>query len=398
MKIVVVGGGAAGMFAAIRAARCFPHHRIVLLEAGEPLVKVRLSGGGRCNVTHACFEPERLVQHYPRGAKALRGAFTRFQPRDTVAWFAAEGVPLKTEADGRMFPVTDRADTVAEALLRAAAAAGVEIHSRCPVQAVGREGDGFWVRTRQGTQTADRLVLATGGKNHHLAIALGHDLVPPVPSLFTFNIPVGSLHELAGVTVSAAVLVLPDQAPKFPQAGPLLITHWGLSGPAVLKLSAWQARALHACQYQTPLTVQWLDRDPEPVWQAYRGQYPKRTLGSHSPFPNLSLRLWQYLLARAQGNPHTRWAEVPKRQWEALKRVLRGDRYPMAGKGVFKEEFVTCGGIPLGEVDFRTMQSKRQPGLFFAGEVLDIDGITGGFNFQAAWTTGWLAGTHVGHS
>jgi predicted Rossmann fold flavoprotein len=328
----------------------------------------------------------------------LRGAFTRFQPRDTIAWFAAAGVTLKTEPDGRLFPVTDAADTIAEALLQAAANAGVEILSRCPVKGVQREGEIFVVQTPQGRKTADRLVLATGGKSHHLAIALGHDLVPPVPSLFTFNIPVAPLHALAGVAVPAAVLALPAQAPKAPQMGPLLVTHWGLSGPAVLKLSAWQARALHDCQYQTPLQVQWLSDDPEPVWQSYRHQFPKRTLGSHSPFPALSLRLWQYLLSRAQCDPQTRWADFAKRQGQTLQQVLRGDRYPIAGKGVFKEEFVTCGGIPLGEVDFRTMQSQRQPGLFLAGEVLDIDGITGGFNFQAAWTTGWLAGTHVGQS
>ncbi len=396
MDILVVGGGAAGMFAAIQAARCFPDQRVRLLEAGEPLVKVRLSGGGRCNVTHACFDPAALAQHYPRGAQALRGPFTRFQPRDTVAWFAAEGVTLKTEADGRMFPVTDSADTIAEALLRAAAQAGVEILTRCPVKGVQREGEVFVVQTPQGRQTADRLVLATGGKSHHLATALGHDLVPPVPSLFTFQIPVAPLQELAGVAVPAAGVVLPEQAPKAPQTGPLLVTHWGLSGPAVLKLSAWQARTLHACQYQTPLAVQWLTVDPEPLWQSYKRQFPKRTLGSRSPFPTLSLRLWQYLLSRAQIDPQTRWADFAKRQGQTLQRILRGDRYPIAGRGVFKEEFVTCGGIPLGEVDFRTMQSKRQPGLFLAGEVLDIDGITGGFNFQAAWTTGWLAGTHAG--
>jgi len=398
MNILVVGGGAAGMFAAIQAARCFPDQRVRLLEAGEPLVKVRLSGGGRCNVTHACFDPAALVQHYPRGAKALRGPFTRFQPRDTVAWFATEGVTLKTEADGRMFPVTDSADTIAEALLGAAAQAGVEILTRCPVKGVQREGEVFVVQTPQGRQTADRLVLATGGKSHHLATALGHDLVPPVPSLFTFQIPVAPLQELAGVAVPEAGVVLPEQAPKAPQTGPLLVTHWGLSGPAVLKLSAWQARALHACQYQTPLTVQWLTVDPEPLWQSYKHQFPKRTLGSHSPFPTLSLRLWQYLLSRTQIDPQTRWADFAKRQGQALQRILRGDRYPIAGKGVFKEEFVACGGIPLDEVDFRTMQSKRQPGLFLAGEVLDIDGVTGGFNFQAAWTTGWLAGTHVGRA
>lgn len=404
MRVVVVGGGAAGFFGAIACANAHPHVQVQLLEAGKaPLQKVRISGGGRCNVTHACFDPAELVTHYPRGHKALRGAFSRFQPGDTIAWFAERGVELKLEADGRMFPTTDDSATIVDCLGRQAQQAGVRVHTGAAVVAVQRQTSGFAVQLRTGEWLAgDRLLLATGSspQGHRLAKQLGHTLQPPVPSLFTFTIPEAALTALAGVAVPQADvrLVLPD-APPLEQRGAVLITHWGLSGPAVLKLSAWGARALHAARYRAQVQVNWL-----PAWTAdqirqqfreMRAQSPKKAIATTAPVP-LPRRLWSYLVERAGLSPNQRWANLSRPQIHQLLTHLTQTTLDMCGKGVFKEEFVTCGGVCLDEVDFRTMESRRCPGLHFAGEILDIDGITGGFNFQSAWTTGWLAGQAMG--
>ncbi|MBD1867624.1 NAD(P)/FAD-dependent oxidoreductase [Cyanobacteria bacterium FACHB-471] len=404
LKIAVIGGGAAGFFGAIAAAEAHPHARVTLLEASrKTLTKVRISGGGRCNVTHACFDPALLVQYYPRGGKALRGAFSRFQPRHTVDWFAKRGVKLKTESDGRMFPVTDDSATVVDCLTQAARQSGVEIYTGVSTVAVTRSETGFELELKSGERLhSDRLLLTTGSnpQGYQLAKALGHKIESPVPSLFTFNIPDSHLRELAGVSVEPVQtkLLIPDSKP-LEQSGALLITHWGLSGPAVLKLSAWGARALYEHQYQATLQVNWLPQhNPDQLRQELlkaKAEQPRRAIASSCPLP-LPRRLWQYLTATVDIAPDARWTDLSKKSLNQLIQELTQNRYPIRGKGVFKEEFVTCGGICLKDVDFKTMESRCCPGLYFAGEILDIDGITGGFNFQSAWTTAWIAGQAIG--
>jgi predicted Rossmann fold flavoprotein len=404
LQIVVVGGGAAGFFGAIAAAETHPHAQVTLLEASrQPLSKVRISGGGRCNVTHACFEPALLVQNYPRGSKALRGAFTRFQAKDTVEWFTSRGVQLKTEDDGRMFPNTDSSETIVDCLYHFARQAGVEVRIGTPVTAVVRSPSSFELMLKSGEGlTCDRLLLATGSnpQGYQLARSLGHQVEPPVPSLFTFNVLDPQLRDLAGVSVESvqAKLLLPDQK-TLEQVGPLLITHWGLSGPAVLKLSAWGARVLHDRRYRATLQINWLpqanaEKLREKLLDSKTDQ-PRRTIPNYCPL-SVPRRLWQYLAVRTGIGEDDRWADLSKKQAGQLVEALLQSRFAIEGKGVFKEEFVTCGGVNLKEVDFKTLESRCCPGLFFAGEILDIDGVTGGFNFQSAWTTSWLAGQAIG--
>ena len=412
LRIIVIGGGAAGFFGAIACAEANPQAQVTLLEAGRQLLaKVRISGGGRCNVTHACFDPALLVQHYPRGGKALRGAFTRFHPRHTVDWFAAHKVKLKTETDGRMFPSTDDSTTIVNCLINSAEKAGVEIRTGAAVTTVTRSSEGksaaqikFAVHLKsQQTLSCDRLLLATGSspQGFRLAAALGHQIEPPVPSLFTFNIPDSRLQDLAGVAVTAARLRLQvNNSQLLEQTGPLLITHWGLSGPAILKLSAWGARALHDADYQATLIINWLpEYNPEALRQqllVIKSQLSRRAIASSCPLL-LPQRLWQRLIASTGIDTEKRWAELSNKALNQLIQELTQGRYQVKGKGVFKEEFVTCGGVNLKEVDFKTMESRRCPGLYFAGEILNIDGVTGGFNFQSAWTTAWLAGQAMGN-
>lgn len=405
----MIGGGAAGFFGAIACATAHPHAQVTLLEAGhQPLSKVRISGGGRCNVTHACFDPAALVQYYPRGGKALRGAFSRFQPKDTVAWFQSHGVQLKTEADGRMFPVTDSSETIVDCLVKAANEAGVKLRVGTAVKSVRRNSiptqEEFEIELKTGEIVkCDRLLLATGSnpQGHRWAKDLGHTVEPPVPSLFTFNIPDSRLKDLAGVSVNDAHLRLPDAPSTLnEQAGPLLITHWGVSGPAVLKLSAWGARFLHDQHYQTPLLINWLPQYNQDSLRklllAVKSQLPQRQITASCPVP-IPKRLWMSLVTHVGIGAEERWAQVSKKALNQLIQELNQGRYFIKGKGVFKEEFVTCGGVSLKEVDFKTMESRKCPGLYFAGEILDIDGVTGGFNFQSAWTTAWLAGQAMGN-
>lgn len=407
LKIVVIGGGAAGFFGAIASAQANPHAQVTLLEASrQPLAKVLISGGGRCNVTHACFDPERLVQNYPRGAKALRGAFSRFQATDTVAWFAAQGVYLNKEDDGRMFPVTNTSETIVECLIKTAAVAGVELRIGTPVISVNRLENGkFAIILKSGeTINCDRLLLATGSSliGYKIARELGHQIEPPVPSLFTFNIADPKLRALAGVSVNPVQLRL-SVGSKSPlqQTGPLLITHWGVSGPAVLKLSAWGARILHDNRYQGKLIINWLpDLQQEQVRQkllAVKEEWAKKAIALHRGV-DLPHRLWQYIIARVGITTEDRWAGLPHKILNRLLLELTQGEYLINGKGAFKEEFVTCGGVNLKEVDFKTMSSRLVPGLYFAGEILDIDGVTGGFNFQSAWTTAYLAGKAIATS
>ncbi|MCT7950174.1 NAD(P)/FAD-dependent oxidoreductase [Ancylothrix sp. C2] len=400
LNIIIIGGGAAGFFGAVSAAETNPHCRVTILEAArEPLGKVRISGGGRCNVTHSCFDAGSLVQNYPRGGKALRGAFTRFQARDTVNWFERKGVKLKTEEDGRMFPITDNSNTIVYCLLNAAEDAGVKIYTGTSVASISALSPGFEINLKAGkTLKTDRLLLATGSNpsGYKWAQELGHTIEKPVPSLFTFNIKDERLQDLAGVSVANATVRLTDA--KLEQTGPVLITHWGLSGPAVLKLSAWGARFLHDSAYKTTITINWLPQYKQEKLRemllAVKSQLPQRMVSSSCPLP-IPRRLWEKLTVAAEIDENKRWAEVSNKSLNLLIQELTGGKYQVTGKGVFKEEFVTCGGVNLKEIDFKTMESKIQPGLYFAGEILDIDGITGGFNFQSAWTTGWLAGKAI---
>lgn len=399
VQIVVIGGGAAGVFGAIATAKANPRAQVTVLEASRQLLaKVRISGGGRCNVTHACFEPSGLVQNYPRGGKPLRGAFSRFQARDTVEWFAAHGVKLKTEADGRMFPTTDDSATIVECLTKAALAVGVKICTGATVVSAVRQSDKFNILLKSGeTYSCDRLLLATGSNpiGYQIAKALGHQIEPPVPSLFTFNVLDRELKDLAGVSVDSVQLRLLGEKSKLEQMGPLIVTHWGLSGPAVLKLSAWGARLLHQSHYQATLLINWLPQlNPEVLRQKLlevKSEWARKAILPNCPV-DLPRRLWQYLVARAGIGAEDRWAGLSHKTVNQLVQELTQGQYLIQGKGVFKEEFVTCGGVNLKEVNFKTMESCLSPGLYFAGEILDIDGVTGGFNFQSAWTTAWLAG------
>ncbi|MFN8596422.1 MAG: NAD(P)/FAD-dependent oxidoreductase [Anaerolineae bacterium] len=395
-QIVIIGGGAAGFFAAVTCAEANPAARVIILEKSRRVLsKVLISGGGRCNVTHACFDPAELIRHYPRGAAALRGPFTRFQPRDTIAWFEQRGVRLKTEPDGRVFPITDRSETIADCLIEAARAAGVEIRLGVRVRSITRP-DRFVIDLAGAERLiADRVLLATGSDRHgyEWASSLGHSIEPPVPSLFTFEIDDARLRDLPGISVEEATVTLAGM--HLTQRGPVLITHWGLSGPAVLKLSAWGARELAEKNYRAEVIVNWLPAfKGDELHQrllSLKTELVRQTVGASSPL-RLPLRLWKHLLVAAEIREEQKWTEVSKRQLNALANELSHGAYQIIGKGAFKEEFVTCGGVRLDEVNFKTMESRRCAGLYFAGEILDIDGVTGGFNFQSAWTTGWLAG------
>lgn len=400
---IVIGGGAAGFFAAIRCVEQNPNKRILILEkASQTLGKVLISGGGRCNVTHACFDPAKLITYYPRGGAELRGAFTRFQPQDTVAWFEERGVRIKTESDGRMFPVTDDSNTIANTLRFSAKQAGVRVELGTSVLGVEKTSQGGFrleVRREAGSQSIQtkKLLFATGGdrKSLDLIRKLGHTIADPVPSLFTFNIKDKRIDGLAGLSVDDVILKMDSLTTR----GPLLITHWGMSGPAVLRLSAWGARILFDKKYASTLTVNWLgnyklDSTLE-VLQRNKDWHEnaRKKVSAHSAFSQIPIRLWKQLVGFLG---EKNWADVSKAELRRLAEELTAGEFRIQGKGQFKEEFVTCGGVSLKEVDFKTMQSRVVDGLFFAGEVLDIDGITGGFNFQAAWTTGWLAGSAMG--
>jgi predicted Rossmann fold flavoprotein len=404
-NVIVVGGGAAGFFAAIACAEANPHARVTILEAGKkPLAKVRISGGGRCNVTHHCFDSALFVQNYPRGGKALRGAFTRFQAKDTVEWFASRGVKLKVEADGRMFPVTDSSQTVIDCLRNAAKNAGVALRTGVKVEKLEKaENNGFTLRLKTAeTLTANCVLLATGSNpsGYRWASSLGHKLISPVPSLFTFDITDPRLQDLAGISVETVSLrLLETGKQKLEQTGPLLITHWGISGPAVLKLSAWGARVLRDRYYRMPLQINWLPEHNSESLRQYllevKTQQPKRKIATNCPF-NLPKRFWQKIVDYVGIHVDKPWAELANKELSKLIQELTQGQYQIQGKGVFKEEFVTCGGVNLKEINFKTMESRCCPGLYFAGEILDIDGVTGGFNFQSAWTTGWIAGQAMG--
>ena len=399
-RIVIVGGGAAGFFAAIACTEAGYTGEIQILEkTSQFLSKVKISGGGRCNVTHALFNAREFTTRYPRGERALISPFKQYQALDTVKWFTERGVKLKTEKDGRMFPITDSSQTIIDCLLNATRRAGVILKTNHGLDRVTKKPEGGFELTLSTGETlaCDKLLLATGGCRTPalgaLAESLGHTLEPPVPSLFTFHIAEPWLRELAGISVETVEVSVAET--KLRERGALLVTHWGLSGPAILRLSAWGARALHEKDYRFTLRVNWLphlsEENLNKELQARRASQPAR-LVVNVPMTPLSARLWEKLVLAAGIPRDTRWSVLSRAAQHQLVHQLLHTEFPVTGKSLNKDEFVTCGGVRLPEVDFKTMESKLCPGLFFAGELLDIDGITGGFNFQAAWTTGWISG------
>jgi predicted Rossmann fold flavoprotein len=403
MDIIIIGGGAAGFFAAINAAELHPEAKVIILEKSNKLLaKVLVSGGGRCNVTHACFENGLLVKNYPRGEKELRSAFSKFTTTDTIEWFENKGVDLKTEQDGRMFPTTDNSETIANCLLQTADNLDIKIKTGVAVKEVIINTDQtFTLKTDSDySPDCDKLIIASGGnpknENYNWLRNLGHAIIPPVPSLFTFNIPNNELTQLMGVSVPHAKIKIANT--KLETEGPLLITHWGLSGPAILKASAWGARILHDMDYHFTVYVNWLpsykEEELRTLLNDQKNTNSSKNTGGNCPL-ELPKRLWEFFLRKAAIPETTRWAELTKKQVNLLLNILIQDTYEVKGKTTFKEEFVTCGGISLKEIDFNTMQSKVIPNVYFAGEVLDIDGVTGGFNFQNAWTTAWIAANGI---
>ncbi len=391
--ILIVGGGAAGFFTAINIVENNPKLKVAILERGKTVLeKVRISGGGRCNVTHACFVPDDLVKFYPRGEKELRGPFHQFCSGDTIAWFERHGVTLKIEDDGRMFPTSDSSQTIIDCFLNATQKLGIQVLTGQSVQSLFH-GDDYWkVETHHETFACEKLVMTTGSnpKIWELLIELGHTIVPPVPSLFTFNIKDLRIKDLMGVSAMAQVKV---KGTKLEASGPLLITHWGMSGPGILRLSAWGARELFGKNYQFVLEVNWLNEttfeEAMDQLKDLKQEHAKKGVSKKSPFefPN---RLWESLVLASGIDPETKWADLTKVQLTHLANQLTNGQYQVNGKSTFKEEFVTAGGIDLKEINFKTMESKLQENLFFAGEIVNIDAITGGFNFQNAWTSGFI--------
>lgn len=400
--VVVIGGGAAGFFCAVNVARMNPHIKVTLVEkTGKLLSKVKISGGGRCNVTHACFDIAAMSKKYPRGGNFVKKTFHQFFTTDTIKWFEERGVPLKEEADGRMFPVTDSSQTIIDCLLNEAGVYGVQILMNTEMKQLRTESKQFHIRfSDQRELQADYVCIACGGfarsAMFHWLTELGHTFEEPVPSLFTFNLPEHPIRQLMGISVGHAKVKI--MGSKLEQEGPLLITHWGLSGPAVLKLSAWGARELAAANYTFRILVNWLPEYNEQQLaercQALRFEIATQKVAAKNPF-GIPQRLWEFLLEQAGISKEIRWADIPVKETNRLIRNVCNCEFEVKGKTTFKEEFVTAGGIKLNEIDANTMMSRKIPGLFFAGEILDVDGVTGGFNFQHAWTSGFIAGKAI---
>lgn len=398
VDIIIIGGGAAGFFAAIQAAASRPGSKIIIIEKGKDVLgKVRISGGGRCNVTHACWTPRELSKHYPRGQRELMGPFNRFACGDTVAWYEERGVPTKIEADGRMFPTTDNSQTIIDCLTKQAHEAGISVQTQERMdQLIPPDStDTFWTIISTKRKYKSQLVMLATGSNtiiwKHLG-ALGLSIVPPVPSLFTFHIKDSRIENLPGLSVPLAEIKV--EKSKLKSAGPLLVTHWGMSGPAILKLSAWGARDLADLSYQFHIRINWIAEKQEHCraqlleWVSTDG---KKQVFSHARF-GLPQRLWRAFCRASEIPEDRKWQDLGKRHIAKLTEELCAGRYQVTGKSTFKEEFVTAGGVSLKEIDFQHFSTKKYPTLYMAGEVLNIDAITGGFNFQAAWTGGYIAG------
>lgn len=396
--IIIVGGGAAGFFTAINCVEKNPKLKVAILERGqEVLTKVRISGGGRCNVTHACFVPNDLVKFYPRGEKELRGPFHQFSAADTIEWFEKHGVALKTEADGRMFPVSNSSQTIIDCFLNATNKLGIQILTGQSVQSIFKATDYWKVETNHETFACQKLIMTTGSnpKMWDIIEQIGHTIIPAVPSLFTFNIKDSRIKELMGVATQATVKV---KDTKLTATGPLLITHWGMSGPGILRLSAWGARILSYKNYQFTLQVNWLNEstfeETDTRLKELKLEHAKKAVANKCPFemPN---RLWESLVLASGISEETKWADLSKKQLTDLANQLTNGQFQVNGKSTFKEEFVTAGGIDLKEINFKTMESKLHQNLYFAGEIVNIDAITGGFNFQNAWTSGFIVAKAV---
>ena len=400
-KVAIIGGGAAGFFAAISAKQHWPQASVCILEKSNKfLAKVKISGGGRCNVTHHCPDIQELAKAYPRGEKQLRKAFHQFSATDTIEWFESRGVPLKTYPDGCIFPLANDSQVIIDSFLKACKQLGVELMLQQTISKIEPLTNGVKLVQNEQEQFYDRVIVCTGGQpklsNLNWLEELGLDIIEPQPSLFTFNMPKNPICELMGTVVANASAKI--EGTKLTGRGPLLITHWGMSGPAILLLSAWGARILAEKNYQFHVLVNWLDDAKEDNLRAQLEQTSQAQAGKKmsnwNPTP-LTNRLWLHLLERSEINPDLRWSELGKKGLNRLVNTLLNDRYEVQGKTTFKEEFVTAGGLSLSEIDFQTMRTKKLPQLSFAGEILDIDGITGGYNFQAAWTTGFIAGKYA---
>ncbi|UII26103.1 NAD(P)/FAD-dependent oxidoreductase [Fulvivirga maritima] len=397
MKIAVIGGGAAGFFAAISCKQHHPEADVTIYEkTTKVLSKVKISGGGRCNVTHACYNNAALSKYYPRGEKFLKKAFSQFAVEDTVNWYESQGVSLKTEADNRMFPDSDDSQTIVDCLLTEARKLGVKVNLKCGVNDIEQVNSIFQLQTEGAVYEVDKVIVTIGGTPKQTMLSwiekLGHSIQPPVPSLFTFNMPNDPIRELMGLSVEHAAVKV--QGSKLKSEGPLLITHWGMSGPAVLKLSAFGARILADLGYDFKIQVNWVN-EAESILRTtiadFQQAHTKKKMLNGHPF-EIPSRLWEFLINKIGLRNDILWGELGNKGINKLVNVLINDIYEVKGKTTFKEEFVTCGGVSLSEIDVKTMQSRVVEGMYFAGEVMDIDGVTGGFNFQAAWTTGYIAG------
>lgn len=401
MRIAIIGAGAAGCFAAANISSQPGLEVTVFEKTGKVLQKVKVSGGGRCNVTHACFDVPDLLTRYPRGKALLKKTLYQFSPQDTIKWFESRGVKLKTEDDGRMFPVTDSSQTIIDAIWQQMMRNGVKLLYHKAVDRIERNAEGLTIHfSDKSSYTADKVLIATGGfpkmEQYRWIQDLGHTVHEPVPSLFTFNMPNNPVTELMGVSVPGATVKITGT--KIAEQGPLLITHWGMSGPVILRCSAWAARELHEKNYDFNILVNWLgdlkeDELREQI-QNLRRQQGKQLVQHKNPF-ELPRRLWEYQLQQCGIKDDTRWGDLPAAQQNKLIEKLLRDPYHVKGKTTFKEEFVTCGGVNITEVNAQTMESKLIPGLYFAGEILEVDGITGGYNFQHAWSSGWIAAKNM---
>jgi predicted Rossmann fold flavoprotein len=401
-KLVVIGGGAAGFFCAVNAARMYPQLQVTIIEkTGKLLSKVKVSGGGRCNVTHACYSMADMIKKYPRGEKFLKKAFHHFFTTDTIEWFNERGVSLKTETDGRMFPVSNVSQTIIDCLLNEASKYKVQIEMNTDIKFISKENDKWILETTIGKRFETDMVCVAAGGAQKLSqsdwlVKLGHSVESPVPSLFTFNMPGNPITKLMGLSVENTTVKIVGE--KLQQNGPLLITHWGLSGPAILKTSAYAAIILANKNYDFTAIVNWLpqynDLTLKDKMQLLRFDMASTKMQNRNPF-DLPARLWEYILQISDVKEGTRWADLPAKEQNKLIKNLCAQEFAVKGKTTFKEEFVTAGGIKTDEIDVNTMQSKLHKGLFFAGEVINVDGVTGGFNFQNAWTTGWIAARGV---
>ncbi|MEI6090416.1 MAG: NAD(P)/FAD-dependent oxidoreductase [bacterium] len=400
MKIAIIGGGAAGFFSGISAKENFPSAEVTIFEKSRQLLsKVEISGGGRCNVTNACETIDELCTAYPRGGRSLKKAFYIFNNNDTIEWFESRGVPLLIQDDNRVFPESQSSQTIVDCFLSETRKSGIEIELGSEIKKIEQIDDfwSIWINKETEPRIFDKVIVATGGSPQRSGLiwleALGHKIENPVPSLFTFKMPAELITKLSGISVENTIVSI--QGTKLKAEGPLLITHFGMSGPAILLLSSFGARILSEMNYKFKIQVNWANEsNNDLVLEQLRSiaeEHSGKLLSNYRPFA-LSSRLWLYLLEKCEFPETKLWVELGKKGLHKLTNILTNDEYTVNGRTTFKEEFVTCGGVSLQSVDMNTMQSKVCKNLYFAGEVLDIDGITGGYNFQAAWTTGFIAG------